>query len=266
MSDATLRVLGVAQDGGVPHVACDCPRCARAREDPAAAFHPVSHLVESGGESLLLDAPPGVGRRLDALPDAVAVSHAHLGHLPGLLSFGPEAGDADALPAYGTPGLCALLRGNEPFASLVGSALDPRPVDPGDSVDVGEVSVTFRPVPHRQRVDTGTCAFVVDGPDRRVVVATDVDAWDDPTLDVVRGADAALLDGTFHDGDELPRMADVPHPPVVESVRRLADDAVDVRFSHLNHTNPLLDPDSPERRALESRGFAVAERGDVLPL
>ena len=32
-----IRVLGAAQDGGFPHAACRCPRCAAAHDDPARA-------------------------------------------------------------------------------------------------------------------------------------------------------------------------------------------------------------------------------------
>ena len=32
-----LLILGTAQDGGLPHAACSCPRCAAARTDPARA-------------------------------------------------------------------------------------------------------------------------------------------------------------------------------------------------------------------------------------
>jgi len=61
-------------------------------------------------------------------------------------------------------------------------------------------------------------------------------------------------------------MAAVPHPPMTETVERLEGDDVAVHFTHLNHTNPAIDPDSPERRALVRRGFGVAERGDRIRL
>jgi hypothetical protein len=39
-----------------------------------------------------------------------------------------------------------------------------------------------------------------------------------------------------------------------------------VFFTHLNHSNRALDPHGPERRAIEGRGFALAEDGQRLPL
>lgn len=35
---------------------------------------------------------------------------------------------------------------------------------------------------------------------------------------------------------------------------------------HLNHSNPALDPESPERRAIEEAGFRVAADGEEIPL
>ena len=39
-----------------------------------------------------------------------------------------------------------------------------------------------------------------------------------------------------------------------------------VRFVHLNHTNPLLKPNTPQRRALERAGFSVAKEGESFAL
>jgi pyrroloquinoline quinone biosynthesis protein B len=39
-----------------------------------------------------------------------------------------------------------------------------------------------------------------------------------------------------------------------------------VRFIHLNHTNPCLDPASPEAAQVRAAGFRVAEEGETLAL
>jgi pyrroloquinoline quinone biosynthesis protein B len=53
-------------------------------------------------------------------------------------------------------------------------------------------------------------------------------------------------------------MSLVPHPLITETMDRLAGSPAEVYFTHLNHTNPALDPDSQERWTIESRGFHVA--------
>ena len=43
-----VRVLGTVQDGGLPHPACDCPRCEAARRDPARRRYVASLAVLIG--------------------------------------------------------------------------------------------------------------------------------------------------------------------------------------------------------------------------
>ena len=65
-------------------------------------------------------------------------------------------------------------------------------------------------------------------------------------------------------------MAEIPHPFIVESLERFeelsADERGKVRFIHINHTNPLLRNDSPERKRVLEAGLGVAEQGQILPL
>jgi hypothetical protein len=39
-----------------------------------------------------------------------------------------------------------------------------------------------------------------------------------------------------------------------------------VLFTHLNHSNRALDPNGPERRMIDERGFEVVQDGQRLPL
>ena len=62
-------------------------------------------------------------------------------------------------------------------------------------------------------------------------------------------------------------LDEIPHPPMVVSMDRLAERARNrpgsIRFIHLNHTNPALH--EPEiRAAIARRGFAVAIEGESL--
>jgi len=255
------RILGVAQDGGVPHLGCDCSRCAAAREDPSLVRYPASLLLDTGERRVLVDATPDIRHQVQRV-DAVVLTHAHYGHLPGLLAFGRECVDADALSVHCTPELADLLRENEPFARLVAADnVDLRPFD--GAVEFDNLSVEPVRVPHRDELGTGTRAFRIGG-ERRLFYAPDLDRWTDSTVEEVERADTALVDGTFFSDDELPRQAEVPHPRIEASLTRLP--AGDVRFLHCNHTNPVLDADSPERAAVEEAGFSGAERGTELPL
>ncbi|MCB0026241.1 MAG: hypothetical protein KDD91_24590, partial [Caldilinea sp.] len=55
--------------------------------------------------------------------------------------------------------------------------------------------------------------------------------------------------------------AEIPHPLVTESCALLAGQAARVVFVHMNHSNPLLDPASAERRSVEDAGFSVGATG-----
>ena len=84
---------------------------------------------------------------------------------------------------------------------------------------------------------------------------------------LIRTVDYALVDATFFADGELPGrdMSKVPHPFVTESMELLDDLPVKERnkvwFIHMNHTNPLLDPESKESKSVQSRGFNVAVEG-----
>jgi pyrroloquinoline quinone biosynthesis protein B len=288
-----LRVLGTAQDGGLPHVACSCPRCDAARVDPsrARAVAALAVVVPERGTRYLIDATPDIRIQLDRLPprpdapaagtdrapvDGVFLTHAHLGHYTGLAFFGYEAAHTRGLPLYCTPSMARYLGGNGPWDQLVRLGnVDVRPVDLGGAVDLeGGVRITFLPSPHRQEY-TDTVAFRIEGPSRTVLYVPDTDRWEDwnPTLeDRLEGVDVALLDGTFYSLDELPgrKVESIGHPLMTVTMDRLETrvrtGTVDVAFTHLNHSNPALDPDGPERAEIVRRGFRVLSDGEDLPL
>ena len=91
-------------------------------------------------------------------------------------------------------------------------------------------------------------------------------------LDVLEEIDIALLDATFYSADELPGRdpSEIPHPLVVDSMNLLAErvaaGTLEVWFTHLNHSNPLLEEESEARREVERRGFKVLREGDAIPL
>ena len=116
-------------------------------------------------------------------------------------------------------------------------------------------------MPHRDEFSE-TVGFVVAGANRRIAWLPDIDRWqhwDRRLEDLVREVDVAFIDGTFYDHSELQRDLDeIPHPLITESMDLLAglpaEARARVRFIHLNHTNPALDPESEATRAIEKAG------------
>jgi len=142
-------------------------------------------------------------------------------------------------------------------------------------VDIGDgVTVTFVPAPHRDEY-TDTVGFLVRGPRTSLLYVPDTDSWTnwDPSLPAtLDGVDVAILDGTFFSLDELPGrdIATIGHPLIGDTMDLLEElvreHDLDVYFTHLNHSNPALDPDSEALREIHGRGFAVLGEGQVIPL
>ncbi len=282
-------VLGVAQDGGLPHLGCDRARCEAARSDPARALRVASiGLVvpargDRAGRCWILDATPDLPAQVDMLHavmggtrpaglpvDGIFLTHAHIGHYTGLMYLGREVMAARGVPVWATARMGRFLRRHGPWRRLVqGEHIALERIAPGRAVRIDDgLSVEPLRVPHREE-ESDVVGFLVHGPRRRLLYIPDIDAWgrwDRDIADVVRGVDVALLDATFYSADELPGrpMSEIPHPLVTDTMDRLEPlvrEGRRVILIHLNHTNPALDADGPERREVERRGFEVAHAG-----
>ena len=248
----TVTVLGSGQDGGLPQLLSTHPNDLAATEGRIPRRTASSVVIESDGMRVLCDVSPDVRAQLDGPVDAIALTHAHMGHYAGLVHFGKEAMAADRLPVVATPSMLRFLRANEPWASLF---------EGGYLVEATIPGIGLIPVPHRAE-HTDTVAVSIGG----VLYLPDIDAWDlwPEHRSVVAGHDLALLDASFWSADEVPgrEVSEIPHPLVPDTIDRFADVADRVVLTHLNHTNPLCDPESTEAGQVRYAGFRVAEDGD----
>lgn len=278
-------VLGIAQDGGVPHIGCRQELCVAARSDPARRHRVASvGLIDADGSRFLIDATPDIASQIDSLwgseapPDrqrpvsGILLTHAHIGHYAGLMYLGREALGARGVPVYGTARMCRFLKDNGPWSQLVALGnIELRELTPGSETFLSpRLRVTPLAVPHRDEF-SDTVAFRVRGPERTLLYVPDIDKWDrwDRRLeDEVGRAAVALLDATFLEPSEIPgrTLAEIPHPLVAETAARL-DRALRarVRLIHLNHTNRLLW--EPQRlREPSLLGLSVARDGEAFGL
>ncbi|NUT48186.1 MAG: pyrroloquinoline quinone biosynthesis protein PqqB, partial [Saccharothrix sp.] len=89
---------------------------------------------------------------------------------------------------------------------------------------------------------------------------------------LVAEADVVLLDGTFHAPSEMGAatgsdrgQSAMGHLPIAHSLPELRGHPATRRiYTHLNNTNPVLDPASPERAKLAEAGVEVVPDGTVI--
>ncbi len=272
-------VLGVAQDGGHPQPGCDHGCCER----PGVDHHLTTCVaVVDEGQGWLLDAGPDLRAHLARLSSTgielagILLTHGHIGHYTGLMFLGREAMNTEALPVWAAPRLAEFLASNGPWEQLITAGnIELRILEPGVPVSLTHrVSAEAFEVPHRDEYSE-TVGFLISGPGRSLIYVPDTDSWDewDPAVEVlIERADIALLDATFFDRAELPGrdISTIAHPLVVESLARFGElneyDRAKIRFTHLNHSNPLLDPESEEFVRVARAGMAVAKEGEIFEL
>lgn len=290
----SVLVLGTAQDGGLPHASCACTRCEAARRDPARRRLISSLALLAGEKAFLVDATPDLREQLDLLAkargrpqpaggavdraplDGVLLTHAHIGHYLGLAFFGFEAVHTKALPVHATARMSAFLRANGPWSQLVAIGnIELRELRPEAPVELAPgLSVTALRVPHRDEL-SDTVGFFVRGPRRTLLYVPDTEPWrnwERPLVEVLRGVDVALLDATFYDAGELPGrdVTKIGHPLVTSTLDLLAplvaSGKLEVAFTHLNHSNPALEPGSAAAAEIARRGFRVLAEGERIEL
>ncbi|MER5527593.1 pyrroloquinoline quinone biosynthesis protein PqqB [Streptomyces sp. NPDC002677] len=287
-------LLGTAADGGFPQWNCACALCAAARDGklPSRTQECVA-LTGNGRDWWLLNASPDIRAQLTATAvlwpgpgpretpvRGVLLTDAEADHVTGLsvLRGAPD------LKVYAAPPVRTVL-------APARAALDRyAPWEWADSladggfVLSGGLVVTAHPVSAKapKYVPAGLAAAdgrwvtayrVEDLATGGVLVyAPCVGAWSDALDELCAEADCVLLDGTFFTADEMgstvrsgPGQTAMGHLPVSGRHGSLAALARHPRtrriYTHLNNTNPLVDPASRARAQLAEEGIEVLPDG-----
>ena len=282
-----LYVLGVAQDAGYPQAGCYQAHCMPGWEDPSLRRGATSiALIDPAAKTkYLFEATPNLPAQLYALEkeapsedytfDGVFLTHAHMGHYAGLMFLGHEAMGGKDIPVYAMPRMHSYLRSNGPWSQLVEfNNIVLQPLADNKAVTLASVSVTPLLVPHRDEFSE-TVGYLIKGANKSALFIPDINkwsVWETEIAQIIQTVDYALLDATFYGDGELPGrdMSKVPHPLVTETMQALSGLSVEDRnkvwFIHMNHTNPLLNPDSEEANTVRANGFNIAVEGIRLPL
>ncbi len=264
--EATVIVLGTAQDGGSPQLGS--PAMGPIRLVSSLA------VVADDGTTVLVDVTPDVRAQiahLDSLEayrnrgrrnavDHIVLTHAHMGHYAGLVQFGREAHNARGVQAWVTLSMGSFLTANQPWRALVdGGHIELRPGLGPFSISAG-LTIRLVPVPHRDEFSDTVGVSIND----EVLFIPDIDGWEqwpDAEGELARHR-ICLLDATFSSLDEVPgrNLAEIPHPLVGDTIERFGHLAADrtMLLTHINHSNPIARPGSPQARAVAAAGFQVA--------
>ncbi|GAA0239501.1 pyrroloquinoline quinone biosynthesis protein PqqB [Actinomadura nitritigenes] len=298
-----VRVLGTAAGGGVPQWNCACHGCAAARAHPSRRRRHASIAIEaSPGRWYVVNATPDIAEQVEATADlrpgperrrspvaGAVLTDAELDHTLGL----PRLREAASLRVVATATVRDALAGGlrldrvlAPYTELTWAELPEDgavPLDGTGSPEIAAVRVSGKRPRYAAGLDLpdGAWSVALHVTDRRagtsLVYAPALAGWP-PRLDrALSAADCVIVDGTFWDDGEPCRSGftertatEMGHLPITgpggTAERLAALPAARRLYTHLNNTNPLVDPGHDGHRALAGMGIEVASEGQVIDL
>lgn len=297
-----LQVLGTAAGGGIPQWNCACPGCSGARAHPERRRRHASLAVRTDeGRWYLVNATPDIGDQIETHPElhpgpgprqtpiaGVVLTDAELDHTLGIARLR----EADALEIHATaPVRRALedrLRLGEvlgPYTALTWRELPchgTRSLGPPDrGLRISAVPVSGKRPRYAAEApedDAWVVALRLYEPatGRTAVYAPAVAVWSDALHQAAAEADCVIVDGTFWDEEE-PRRAGIStrtatgmgHLPIDGpggTAGILATLSARCYYTHLNNTNPLVDPTAAQHKRLARLGIEVADDELVIEL
>ena len=280
-SNYTLKILGVIQDGGMPHLGNNKTCCENIKQDKYVTS--LMLMNNENNESFLFDASPDINKQLNFMGDRIKkdlkgifLTHAHIGHYTGLMYFGREALNSNLINVFAMPRMKKFLEENGPWSQLV-SLQNISIIELSNESKISiDSNVIVQPVevPHRAEFSE-TVGYKIYGPNKTALFIPDIDKWylwEKSIVDEIKQVDYAIIDATFYDSKEVNYrdISEIPHPFVTESMDLF--NSIDIKeknkiyFIHLNHTNPLINKDSDQYKLVRSKGYNVAEEGMKLNL
>ncbi len=285
-SDQYITVLGIAQDGGFPHINNTDEFVAVKNNEIKKELVVSLGLVDHNEEKkFLFEASPDLPEQLSILDneylksnsiiDGIFLTHAHMGHYTGLMYLGREAMGAKNIPVYAMPKMKTFLETNGPWSQLVdlkNIVIQPIQKDSIVSITKSLKVMPFR-VPHRDEYSE-TVGYKIIGKHKSALFIPDINKWslwEKNIVEEVKQVDYAFIDATFFKNGEIPRpMTEVPHPFIEETIKLFENESKEIKskviFIHFNHSNPALDINNKERIILERQGYRFANSRDVFPL
>lgn len=288
-----LMVLGAAAGGGLPQWNCGCRNCDDARAGKIPSMTQSSVAVSLDGVAwVVLNASPDIRTQLAELTQmhppalrgtpisAVVLTNGDIDHIAGLLTLREKT----AFDLYATRAGLGIVEKNSVFRVLDPEFVRPQRIDldiafeplPGLAVTPfavpGKVALFLEgDVVNVEELGEQTVGLMLEGDGRRAAYIPGCATVPDWLLDRLNGIDLLLFDGTVWNNDEMAQTgtgkktgARMGHVPLNGPHGSLASfERFDARkiFIHINNTNPILQPDAPERAEVLARGWEIAADG-----
>lgn len=290
-----IIILGAAAGGGLPQWNCGCDNCNAARAGRIPAMTQSSIAVSAGDGWAILNASPDIRAQFAATPAlyptgprqlplrSVLVTNGDIDHVAGLLTLR----ESQPFDLFATSAIHAALDANPMMGAVNPGFVPRRPVVPDQPFTLAPgLSATIFAVPGKvplylegDTVETGligenTVGVELTANGRRALYipgCADMPDWLRARID---GADALLFDGTLWDDDEMIRTGlgrktgrRMGHMAARDSIAALGGVRIGRRvFVHINNSNPLCDPASPETAQARAAGWHVARDGERIDL
>lgn len=292
-----IIVLGSAAGGGLPQWNCNCAGCSAARGDPSLRNGQCALAVSADGEHwVLINASPDLRQQVLDTPAlhprqglrhspiaGVILTNAEVDAVAGLLTL--REGWPFAIHAH--PDVLAVLAANPIFGVLRPDLVPRLPMAPDrpfqpalpdgthSGLTVEAFAVPGKPALYREEAGAaegdslglrleagGRQAFVLPG---CAEVTPDLAAR-------IAGADLVFFDGTLWSDDEMiraglsqktgRRMGHISISGPSGAMAALEPLGIGRKvFVHINNSNPVLLPGSPERAEAERAGWCVPSPG-----
>ncbi|MEO6802883.1 MAG: pyrroloquinoline quinone biosynthesis protein PqqB [Granulicella sp.] len=295
-----FKLLGTAAGGGSPQWNCACTLCNLCRSNPqilAPRLQLQAAMSVDGDHWFLINASPDLRVQIEANHElqpapargkrntpiqAIILTSADLDQVLGLLLLR----EFQPLTVYATALVRQTLEANSFFRMLerVPNQLTWHEIVPGEPFPVADSGIDCTPIPldgtlpfYAKEHDThafgqASLGLVIACEGRRIAYTPALPEITDELLAIFQSCDTVLMDGTFWSDAELtrthsgtPMARDIGHIPMSGTdgtIALLAGVNVPSKvYVHINNTNPVLDPRSPERKAAIDAGWQIGYDG-----
>ena len=292
-----VHILGSAAGGGFPQWNCNCVNCAGLRTGTIRAKPRTQCSVAvsaDGSRWSLLNASPDLRAQIFSFPDlqpksnvrgspieAVLLSDGELDHVTGLLSIR----ESQPIRLYCTPQVFDWVFASNPIFSALNQPekfrvmrVEDRKVEAlGSGLTFEAFSVSGK-VPRYVKTPSANCDGAVVAykiidthAGSTILIVPAIKQIDERFIAAAADCDCLMFDGSFWSDDEMElrgagtrtasSMGHIPISGPAGSLARLSDLRIRKIYTHINNTNPILDENSVERRAVEKAGWEIAEDG-----